>query len=488
MASYQYQLQRVVNALRSRQRTGSGPHAGGWGLKPEPGPSSIVNTAEAISVFELAGALPDDPSLTRGLEYLENKVRRHPDPTGQHAEARGAKARYAAYGLMGLTAFTRPPEERDHADAIAHCVLWLSQNVVDEGRDDDLGQGWSEHPTISRVSVLSTSVAARALDRIPVDTPETATSRELASRARRRLRYLARGDTSGRWWPIHADAPESFGDEVASASLTALAVLALAEGGATSKSYARAGVRWLLANSSRWEEARESDENLPDTNWMHVTSPLCLSAILVPCAGVDPARRELTRAIRHLDRLWSDEEGEWRHGHPAVDVSTSANYHVVRAIRSLRRAWLGFDPMLHILNERGGRPNDGPVSIVGDKPHEIRWVNGTLTILSADSTLLAARTFPPKATAMRALLDTLVKHWIEAGPDATLQDQSVSATEIRESTNISDVYEYVRRLNLRVREASLAERGRSCVLVQRIESGHGLDQDRYALLGIKVTT
>ncbi len=273
MPSYQWQLQKVVDALRRRQRQGVGPHAGGWGALLEPhAPSSIVNTAEAVSVFALAGMRPDDQALLAAQDYLRQKVALHPAPLGSHPEARGSKARYAAFGLMGLTAYPQPIENTAHTRAIATCVRWLRTNVLNEDLDaDSVGSGWAEHPHRQEVSVLSTSVAARALDRVPAGTPGDAESRQLASKARRRLRSLARGDEQRRWWPTRSSVSGSADDGAASPALTSLAILALADGGPLSQSYARAGVRWLLENVERWQEQREPDENIHDANWVHAS-------------------------------------------------------------------------------------------------------------------------------------------------------------------------------------------------------------------------
>lgn len=249
---------------------------GGWGVLLDPkAPSSLVNTPEAVSIFELAGVRPDDEHLERGLEYLRSKVALHPRPDGSHPEARGLKPRYLAHGLMGLTAIARPIEEASHSRAIATCVQALDRFVLRDEHDSLIaGKGWSEHPQIQTVSVLSTSVAARALDRVPNGTPAAEQARELASSARRRLRHLARGNQHHRWWPTRSNVSDAADDDAASCALTGLAVLALAEGGATSQSYARAGVRWLLDNVERWHQARESEESVLDASWIHVTRPL----------------------------------------------------------------------------------------------------------------------------------------------------------------------------------------------------------------------
>src|SRR4051812_49391102 len=69
MALFHAHLTRAVDSLRRRQRQGNGPHGGGWGVLLEANaPSSIVNTAEAISLFAMAGEQLDDPSVSRGLE------------------------------------------------------------------------------------------------------------------------------------------------------------------------------------------------------------------------------------------------------------------------------------------------------------------------------------------------------------------------------------------------------------------------------------
>jgi hypothetical protein len=483
MPSYQEQLQRVVDALRNRQRTGKGPHAGGWGALLEPhAASSIVNTAEAVSVFALAGVLPDDQSLRDGLTYLREKVALHPSPIGSHADARGNKARYAAFGLMGLTAYSQAIEDDGHAEAIATCVAWLQSNGLDEQLDvEDFGQGWSEHPHRGEVSVLSTSIAARALDRVPVGTPDAEESRKLASDARHRLRTLARGDRRKRWWPARANVDESIGGKAAGAAVTALAVMALAEGGTLSQEYARGGIRWLLENTDRWQQEREPEPNIHDANWVHASCPLCLCAVLAPCAGVDPQHPELAAAITYLDQLWSQSAGEWLHGHPAAEVSTSADLYAAHAIRAMRRSWRGFDPVKHLLE--GRRRGLRPSVFGGDKPHDVRWVNGTLTIQSADGTLLVSRPFGKRATAMRALLDAFTARWAKVGDHGTYEKRSLSTTQLKQLASVNDVYEYVRRLNKAVGEASIEQRGRSCVIVERIAGGNGTQHDSYVLLG-----
>jgi hypothetical protein len=436
-------------------------------------------------VFALAGVRPDDEWLVRGIDYLQQKIALHPSHAGSHAEARGAKPRYLTYGLMGLTAYGMPVEEVAHSAAIAKCVEWLARHGLDEGADVDTeGQGWAEHPHLQRVSILSTSIAARALDRVPAGTPDADNARELVSHARRRLRRLARGDARRRWWPTRADIGETVGDDCAGSAVTALAVLALAEGGPTSQAYARAGVRWLLDSVERWQQGREPEENVPDANWIHVSCAICLSAVLVQCAGIDSETHSLAVPISYLDRLWHDDAGEWRHGHPAADISTSADLHAAAAIRAMRRSWRGFDPVHHLL---GGRRRQTTLAPIGDKPSQIRWLNQTLTILGGDETVLARRSFPARATAMNALLDASAGRWNEAGAGASLVERSLTASELTDITSISDIYEYVRRLNDHVRHASLEQRGRPCVIVARIESGISSGEDRYALLGSRLS-
>jgi hypothetical protein len=55
-------------------------------------------------------------------------------------------------------------------------------------------------------------------------------------------------------------------------------------------------------------------------------------------------------------------------------------------------------------------------------------------------------------------------------------------------TSSRHVDEYVARLNRTVARASREERGRSCVIVDRIESGEGRRHDRYVLLGKRFLT
>ncbi len=209
--------------------------------------------------------------------------------------------------------------------------------------------------------------------------------------------------------------------------------------------------------------------------------PLSLRAVFVPCAGIDPERSEVAVAISFLDRLWCSSEGEWRHGHPAAEVSTSADLHCASAIRSIRRAWRGFDPVRHILKSSPREPRTTTVG--GDKPHTVKWSDGVLTVLSADGTTLVSRPFSKQATKMRALLDALVDRWAQEGLDATHESRSLSTLELQRLAGIKDVYEYIRRLNVAVGSRSVEQRGRSCVVIERIESGQGPLHDRYVLLG-----
>ena len=433
-------------------------------------------------MFALAGVRPNDDNLLAGLEYLRQKVTLHPSAARSRPEARGNKTRYAAFGLMGLTAYQRPIEEQQHTQAVTSCVKWLGSNALQEHLEiDAAGQGWAEHPHGKGVSILSTSVAARALDRVPSGLPGAQSSRKLASNARRRIRSLARGEPGNRWWPQRSSIAEDATDEAASAALTSLAVLCLAEGGPISQDYARAGVRWLIENTHRWEGQREPEDNIRDTNWVHASCPLGLQAVLVPCAGIDPQSRELAAAISNLDRLWSEQQGEWHHGHPTADVSTSADLHAAGALRALRRSWRGFDPVMHILG--GTRTRTDIPLMGGDKPHTIRWAQNTLTVSSADGTQLVQRPFSAQATAMCALLDSLTSQWGAQTQPCTLEQRSLSTAQLRVQTGISDLYEYDKRLNRAVAERSLAQRGRRCVIVERLESGRGQEHDRYALLG-----
>jgi len=486
LSNYYAQLQDVVDALRERQSSEAGSHEGGWGALIEPrAASSIVNTAEAVMVFRLAGVAAGDSSLRRGVEYLRSKVLLHPAPSASHPQARGSKTRYCAFGLLGLTAYSWPIEDKAHARALAHCIQWLGRyRLVEEGvTPDEHGAGWSEHPRASEVSVLSTAVASIALDRVPGGIAGAKAGRVLASDARRRLRALARGDVKRAcWWPTRANAPDGLDDTAASPALTAYAVLALAEGGPLSQSYARAGARWLIENAERWEQHREPDENVYGANWVYASSPLCVRAVLVPCAGNDPDDHRLSVAIRYVDELWSPEAKEWLHGHPASLPTTSADYHCAAAIRAVRRSWRGFDPSLH-LGSIAGTKRPSPRHMGGDKPHGIEWSDGLLTVRSVDGSTLVEHRFPRRATAMRSLLDALTASWRDAGPEAGQFARSLSATELAEQTQIRDVGTYVARLDEAIRKASIQARGRPCALIHRIESGKGARADRYALYG-----
>jgi len=84
---------------------------------------------------------------------------------------------------------------------------------------------------------------------------------------------------------------------------------------------------------------------------------------------------------------------------------------------------------------------------------------------------------------MRALLDALANRWTHEGPDATHASRSLSTLELQQLTGVKDIYEYIRRLNRAVGTRSVEQRGRSCVLIERIESGRGPLHDRYVLLG-----
>jgi len=109
-----------------------------------------------------------------------------------------------------------------------------------------------------------------------------------------------------------------------------------------------------------------------------------------------------------------------------------------------------------------------------------------VTVLSADGTTLVSRPFSKQATKMRALLDALADRWTNEGPAATHESRSLSTLELQQLTGVKDVYEYIWRLNDAVGTRSIEQRGRSCVLIERIESGRGRLHDRYVLLGRKL--
>lgn len=483
MTAFQTQLEKAVASLHRRQRSEPGPHHGGWGVTLEgPGPASIVNTAEAVSVLALAGVGLDDPTVALGLQFLRKKVSLHSKGLASHPEARGPMARYAAYGLLGLTAYPEAIDEPGHAEAIDDCVSWLINNALQErGEPDEIGIGWSDHPDVGYVSMLSTCTAAYALARVPASIPAGPRAAELGVYARRRIRESARGTAiRTRWWPTRTDADFS-ADDAASPALTALAVLALAEGGTRSQSYARAGASWLLKRHERWQQHRDQEVNIIDTNWVHVTCALGVRAALVPPAGTDPQDPRLAIAISFLDQLWSPRAGEWLHGHPDAKPSTSADYHVSAAIHAMRRSWRGFDPVQHVL---GGRPvrrrTPGPGAA---QPAQIEWSHNIITVYGADGTVLATRRFASHATSMRKLITALVEPLADGRTNQSQAERSFTAEELKELTGIDKVPEYIRRLNQHILDAAIESSGRPCLLVNRIASGQGAMQDRYVLLG-----
>lgn len=201
------------------------------------------------------------------------------------------------------------------------------------------GDGWTEWPSHSNLSLFSTANVAIALQRCGI--PDLNSDLE---RIRRAVRMEGIAGSKGMSWK------QNPGDRGACPASTAWAVLALA--GSMDEEdleMAKGGIEWLLKHRERWDTKPTEDRNVEGTAWRHVTPALGLRAVLSGVTSIAPDNPRLQTSWEFLDKLWRPERREWAHD-PESAESLAGNYSVATVYES----WIS-----HL--RQGGRNDVRPI-------------------------------------------------------------------------------------------------------------------------------
>jgi hypothetical protein len=425
VSTYPDRLERAVETYRRVQS----PEDGGWGEdRVVDAPRSIVNTAEVLSVFKAAGTAYDDPAVQRGLAYLAEAMPRHWLALGKHPEARGPHARYAAFGLLGLTLYKPARHDSRWLEAQSAAVDWLGCHVMETG-------GWAEHPRADHPSLISTHAAIIGLERVCPFGDDGARAAELVRSARSTTASLAERNGELRWWP---QAP---GERRPSAAATSLAVLILSRGSLEDREIARRGIDWLMEHSAQWSEGIDPASNMKGSAWTHMTFSLALRAVLAPGSRVRADDPSFTRILVHLDELWCEEHGEWSHGLPGARPSPSGSCAAVLAHEALKRAW-PFDPAKQVPSKRPRRRR----TLVADPRTSIQLNGSQVEVRFPGNEVLADTKLPP---ALSLMFTHLCKRRVAGGSEETLEARTLSTGELADTLGVDPktIRKYSDRIN-----------------------------------------
>jgi hypothetical protein len=462
VGEFRRRLSEAVQRLEESQSRDDG----GWGAFLEQGwQSSIVNTAHALSVLRAAHEVRvgnvtyEAETVQRGLRYIAEKAPRHWQPRvdGGDPEARGARTRYAAFGLLGLTAWP----EGYNDDWVVHsqcaCVDWLREHVnttVGGWRETDRPEPAdaalaADGPGAVVPSLLVTPVAVRALARLPRGHPSAEDAAWLAKSGRGLIRFRACENSTSVSWPQEPEELDS------SVSTSALAVLALATGTAEDREVARRAVRWLMSRTDAWKQP-EVAADAPGANWHHMTFSLAIRAVLFNGSEVDSTHAALHDTIDLIDHLWRADHGGWSHGRPGSRATTTGTYAAVMAHEALRRAW-PFDAVEHVLGRRQrftrtAMPPPSEVEI------EVGADGTKVVVRELDDSPDIECTLPLRYARMFLFLAR--RHEAADGP--THGPQAASARELADhlGIEISSVARYGRGINRELQQAARGQPGR----------------------------
>jgi hypothetical protein len=323
---YELQLARAANRLVQAQRID-----GGWGLTPT-SVSSIVNTAEALTVFRAADMA--GPAVEKGIAFLLKAlpVFYRDEPTEVGGEGgRGRHLRYVSFFLDGLLNYADVAFAGEGLDRIQMALRWL-------GEFPELLGGIPESVGGSTASLHQTSRVLGALARLLFldDTnpslPPTyrAGARTLADSA---ARYLLNLQGASGAWPVEPDGPPGSAAKTALAT-TALGYYALIQDSQEIAEARRRGGSWLMNNYSSWSKATSTDRRERSTYWVHLDYAECVRGVM---AGTDGGRARLKSSWQFLVGRWSPDLALW--SEPAADdgnVTIRAAYHTVMAFESAK--------------------------------------------------------------------------------------------------------------------------------------------------------
>lgn len=471
MAAHTDRLRQAVDTYRrwqSKKEGGWGEDR--WGTPGIDAPCSIVNTAEVLSVLKAANVPYEDAVVQRGLAYLSEAVRTHPQrasrPSAAGSDRRGAHARYASFGLLGLTLYKESRHDASWLPAQTACLEWLDRNQMVTG-------AWREHPANEHPSLTSTHAATVGLSRICPRGRFGKRADELVAAAQRTVLGLSEQQGRVRWW---RNTPKS---RTASPAATALAVLILSRGG-EHRQPAAEGSRWLYERVDEWVHLVEGDSHMKGANWKHMTFSLALRAVLSPAARYSADDPAFAGSIAFLDELWHPDQGEWRHGDPASKCSPTGSCAVVLAAEAIRRAW-PFDPT----RPRGSSSSRRRRQRILKPDVTVRltypWV-ATVTDLHGEQ--VAECELPEKI--LGPFLGLLALRRSNAGTSAGLEARSLSANELARALNPSrpvkpdTIRRYADRVNEKLQVATEHKR-QIGFLVQRMGTSADPGELRWGL-------
>lgn len=315
----------------------------GWGLTIGQA-SSIVNTAEALSVIKMHGQTLDSTAnsvVTRAQHYIARNAPVHILP--RKDGGRGENVRYVSFALNGMLQF---PEliSKDVFESIVWCINWLKNNK----RDD----GWAETVSMSDTSIGQTAIITSALCLAYRSLPPYVLSDQslLEKLILHGVTSIAKHRRADGWWPAR-----TFATTDGSPTKTSLAVNALIEaksvngaecyklrfGEAYSKHAREAllddviveSVLCLEKDYPRWIRHMEDDREVPGTDWKDPA----YAAATWACAngGLHPDSSEAIRsALVHIRALWNESDMLWCDG-PRSKGTLRSTFHTVRALKAV---------------------------------------------------------------------------------------------------------------------------------------------------------
>lgn len=322
-------------------------HLGGWGLTLT-SVSSIVNTAEALHLFRVAG-VPCTQQIMRGMAFISENVREHTEL--RQNGGRGRNTRFPVFALYGLAQYAPGFSEPASLDTLEWCLDWLSHNKARHGWPELAVGGRTADQVDTSIQQTANALHALALvyGRINEMAPVVGVgrARSLRDKIEGHAAFAAAGLLRHRR-PDHLWPPMTYSNTAASPAKTALSLLAFRsmqdnhlthvlprEQRADLDEMLYASAARLAADHQRWETYVESDPEVPGTDWKHFSFAMCLAAACR--SGVSPGLKPLAAAWRQVDRCWSDDLQMWvePHGGPAT---IRLAFHVARAYDAIREA------------------------------------------------------------------------------------------------------------------------------------------------------
>jgi hypothetical protein len=301
------------------------PHDGGWALNIEKvfQVSSIVNTAEALSIIHMANLTLNDTSQT--VEFLKDAIQDHP-------KTRGNNLRYYIYGLLGLLY-----AGIDRTDSfMIETARTVEQRIIN-------GLGWAEHQADEDVRTWQTSLGLWVLTEIFGKEYVLANYQKCINH----IRKLGKESDYTWGWELTSGAQPSLAGT--SCMLNILSMLFPDEPGLM---HAQNNVIEMLNRALDKEQYLEV-EAISGTDWNHYSYCWALRAIHLCPVSLDQKGYWVTlKALKYIDSLF---DGRGFREPTGTICNTRSVFNNVMGINSVIT---GFDPALYfiledIANEKG---------------------------------------------------------------------------------------------------------------------------------------